>query len=231
VNTAKGLNDVKRRDTITTSLNTSLQKIESHLSQSLAGSVRIRRSTSAFCIEMLPIQAESFYTEAPLMRAGNKLEALALKIDVKGLRAVIGSTDNYALYAELTKPNSPLISSRINRQNDTENTAFSQLKLAKAQTFEQHSIQRIVRFIDGPISYCIEAGNLFRYSQYPIKSQQPLTKVLPEQEPKRVLLAQGLLASSHFQFLQNKQIVEILLSAGNTTESLSLNQQIWLAHD
>ena len=231
VNTAKGLNDIKRRDAIATSLSTSLQKIESHLSQSLPGSVRVKRNEFSQCLEMLPVKAQSFYRDAPFLTARDEIQTLSLNADVKGLRAIIGSTDNPALYSQLSRANSGLISAVIKHQESTNSSNVSHLSLTNTQVFKNHSPQRIVRFVHSPISYCIEAGNLFRYSDYGIKSKQALSKTLPKGEPSRVLLAQDLLAASNFQLLGNKSIAAIVLSAGNSTESLTLNQQIGLGYD
>ncbi|MCJ8340618.1 MAG: prepilin-type N-terminal cleavage/methylation domain-containing protein [Pseudomonadales bacterium] len=227
VNSVRGLNDLTRRDVMANSLRTSIEKIQRQLARSAAASIRIRRSASAQCLEMLPIQAQAFYTQAPLANSGRHIQVLALKAKVTGMRALIGSSDAN-LYAAT---GTGALSSVIIEQDNTLQTQLTQLRLASSHRFNQGSAQQLINFVSTPLSYCLEAGNLYRYTGYSLRQLQPMPDTLPANEPKKVLLAQNLLASSNFSHQPKTQTFNIQFTVAADNEQLSINQQLWLTDE
>ena len=226
VNSVRGLNDLTRRDVMANSLRTSIEKIQRQLARSAAASIRIRRSASAQCLEMLPIQAQAFYTQAPLADSGRHIQVLALKAKVTGMRALIGSSDTN-LYAA---PGTGALSSVIIEQDNTLHQ-LTQLRLASSHQFDQASAQQLINFVSTPLSYCLEAGNLYRYTGYSLRRLQPMPDTLPANEPKKVLLARNLLASSNFSHQPKTQTFNIQFTVAADNEQLSINQQLWLTDE
>ncbi len=240
VNTAKGLNDISRRAALANNLRTSLSKITMQLKNSLAGSARVSTGKGYQCLEMLPIRARSFYLHAPLHSKSTDLQAVSLDKKVLGMRAVLNTATNQQIYRELTNPASQTVSTTISRQSTPQKNAITDLTFSQAMQFKQASKQQKIYYIDTPVSYCIEKTNLFRYTNYRVSSQQPVPHStgsqqpkLPKLEPKRVLLAQGIRALSTFSTnsIEGKNIIKIVLSAGDELENLSLHHLIWLADE
>ena len=240
VNTAKGLNDISRRAALANNLRTSLSKITMQLNNSLAGSARVSTGRGYQCLEMLPIRARSFYLRAPLHSQSTDLQAISLDKKVLGMRAILNTAANQHIYRELTNPASQTVSTTISRQSKSQKNAITDLTFSRAMQFKQASQQQQIYFIDTPISYCIEQSKLFRYTHYRASKQQPVPHStgsqqpkLPKQEPQRVLLAQGIRALSTFSTnnIEGKNIIKVVLSAGDQLENLSLHHLIWLADE
>ena len=231
VNSAKGLNDVTRRDALANSLRISLGKIERQLNNSLSYSVRIKRKGDNQCIEMLPIKSRAFYAKAPIDTSGFNLLAIALNQPVIGLRAVIPSTAVNDYYANSLDTNLGIVSSHIKNQSSTEHNNVSQLDLYSAHQFSHSSAQRALYFVEQPLSYCIEKGNLVQYKKYGYHQQQQLSAQLPQQEPQRTLLVKDLLALSKFRYNTQTQTVDIVLQMGDAVENLLINHRLWLNNE
>ncbi|MCJ8298376.1 MAG: prepilin-type N-terminal cleavage/methylation domain-containing protein [Pseudomonadales bacterium] len=229
VNSVRGLNDLTRRDVMANSLRTSIEKIQRQLARSAVASIRIRRSASAQCLEMLPIQAQAFYTQAPLANSGRQIQVLTLKTEVTGMRALIGSSGANLYAAPGT--GSGALSSVIIEQDNTLQTQLTQLRLASSHQFDQGSAQQLINFVSTPLSYCLEAGSLYRYTGYSLRRLQPMPDTLPANEPQKVLLAQNLLASSKFSHQSKTQTFNIQFTVAADNEQLSINQQLWLTDE
>jgi|GEM_PF-2240001 len=229
VNSVRGLNDLTRRDVMANSLRTSIDKIQRQLSRSAATSVRIRRNDNAQCLELLPIREQAFYTQAPIASSGTSIQVLGLSADVTTMRALIGASDAN-LY---TAPNnaSGALSSVIVEQSNTAQLHLKQLRLASRHQFSRGSAEQIINFVSSAVSYCLEAGNLYRYTDYAIHKLQPMPDSLPTNEPHKVLLAQNLLDSSSFSHHLQARTVNIQLTVAVENEQLSINQQLWLADE
>ncbi|NQZ32430.1 MAG: prepilin-type N-terminal cleavage/methylation domain-containing protein [Oceanospirillaceae bacterium] len=228
VNSVQGLHDVSRRSALASTLTTSIAKIEAQLHNSLVDSIRIKRGASGQCVEMIPLQASAFYLQAPLSAASDQLKIISSGRQVIGMRAYIATAKPFNIYAALENTAVSPFSGVIKTQQKMPDTNISQLTLRKAHLFTGNSSQQVVSFVNKALSYCIEGDKLFRYSDYSLQKNQPLPINLPKKEPKRVLVSQGLLASSRFSFDREKLRFSLHLSAGNSQEQLSINQLVLL---
>ena len=229
VNSVRGLNDLTRRDVMANSLRTSIEKIQRQLSRSATASVRIQRNATAQCLEFLPIRAQAFYTQAAFSSNSRDIQVLGLSADVVTMRALIGTGDA-DLYAAPTI-GSGALSSLIIEQSNSSQPHLQQLRLARSHQFSHGSAEQIINFVSSPVSYCLEAGNLYKYSGYALAKLQPMPDSLPTNEPHKVLLAQNLLDSSSFSHNLEARTVNIQLTVAVENEQLSINQQLWLADE
>ena len=230
VNAVQGLNDVSRRGALASSLTTSIEKIERQLQASLVNSIRIKRGKSGQCVEMLPIQASAFYLKAPLGRSASTLQVISLDKDVVGMRAYIAEHKRQDLYAQLGSVEGAQ-SSAITGMRKSDQPSIIELTLGKSHRFATGSPQQLVHFVRYPVSYCIEGDKLFRYSRYPLSKRQRLPATLPAKEPYKVLVNQGLLMASSFDFQPESRYFQLLLSAGTAQEQLTINQLIKLSYE
>ncbi|MFT5707107.1 MAG: MSHA biogenesis protein MshO [Oceanospirillaceae bacterium] len=238
VNSVKGLNDVTRRDSLANNLRISIAKIENQLQASLSNSVRVNREANTQCVEMLPIKASAFYLAGSL--ANNAFNTIALKSNVLGLKAVLGAPDAAILYSANNSVTNKVDSKgavlgAITKQVPVNNSQFNQLSLLSTAPLKAFFVKPtkapLAYFVGQAISYCIVAGDLYRYSGYSVSLKQPMPKTLPLREPNRVLLNRDLGAPSNFSFVPDQGLFTLVLSTANSAEQLTINQSFWLSNE
>ncbi|MEH6445633.1 MAG: prepilin-type N-terminal cleavage/methylation domain-containing protein [Oceanospirillaceae bacterium] len=232
VNSVKGLNDVTHRDSLANNLRISMAKIENQLQSSLSNSVRISHARNTQCVEMLPIKASAFYVSGSFANdvANNRLstiDTIALNYNALGLKVSLGTSDSSLLYSADTHS--------VAKQKAAKNSEFSQLSFLSSPSlntaFLQAAQAKLVYFVDQAISYCIVAGDLYRYSDYKVSLKQPMPETLPKREPKRVLLNQGLGSPSNFSFLPDQSLFTLVLSTAKGAEQITITQPFWLSNE
>jgi len=219
VNAVQGLEDVSRRAALANMVSISSEKIERQLRSSVVSSVRVARDASSQCVEMLPIRASAFYLKEKLAK---KLKVISLSRDVTGMQALIARATPRELSAAL-------LGVVIDQQAKDEQ-GVSILTLNQPYRYAATDQQK-VHFVTSAVSYCIEGDKLFKYSQYRWRSKQRLAGNMATKEPYKVLVGKGFLASSSFSLDENKLRFDLLLSAGNGYEQLTINQPVSLADE
>ncbi|MEM5528238.1 prepilin-type N-terminal cleavage/methylation domain-containing protein [Gammaproteobacteria bacterium AS21] len=234
VNSAKGLHETQQRAAQANQLRTNIDKISYQLNHSINASVRVKRNNTSQCLEMMPIRAKALYISSA-DGASNKLTTVFLNNNVIGMRAVPAMSLSSSFYASLLAQDNAVISANIieatNSDASSTTLTLAAPSLADALAKPGENKRRLLYFIDSPISYCIEAGKLYRYSHYKASSKQKLADKLPSQEPKKILLAKGLNAHSAFSYQAPTKTVSLVLSTGLAPQQLTLNQPLRLSND
>lgn len=226
VNTVKGFNNVSLRDKQANSLRISLAKIERQLLSGHPESVRVRSDEQSQCLEMLAIDSSHFYI-SPASTAETKIQIIDLEKPTVGMMVL--TDQNHKPTGNRSSIYKTALNSKVLSQTKQSPNKLSVIRLANTQSFTPSATAPVAHFISQAISYCIEGDKLYRYRDYPIRSVQPLAKSLPQAEPQKVLLQQGLLSTSNFNFSEDTQLLEIQLEgtvalAGNS-EKIALYQQ------
>lgn len=235
VNSVRGMSDVSQRDVLANTLAVSMEKMQRALQRQLPHSLRLRTTSGANanqCIELIPVRATAFISPSvDSVGAVNDLSVYALTTNVERHFAVINpSTEIYQQWegsrlAISGRSTTRQVSSRIIRQTTTAQAKVkkaapeTRLTFVSAQRFSGNVAQPYVYFIDSPVSYCLVGDRLYRYQDYPPRARQPSVKQLPQQEPQRVLLAQGLTDTSGFQWISPERTSDAgQVGNKNTTE-------------
>jgi len=218
VNAVRGMQDISRRAALANVVTISGEKIERQLRSSAASSIRVAKNQRSQCVEMLPIKTTAFY----LNGSGTKqLKVVSLQGDVVGMHALSDSNSN-ALATQL--------SNVVNAQLPGQDGKITTLTLSQPFLYSQ-SKQQLVHFVTTPVSYCIEGDKLYKYSRYRWSKKQRLPAKLPKKEPYKVLVGQGFLTESEFRFNQQSKRFDLVLSAGDENEKLTINQLLSLAYE
>jgi len=218
VNAVRGLQDVSRRAALANIVSISGEKIERQLRSSVVSSIRVAKNQSSQCVEMLPIKSTAFYLSGS---GTTQLKVVSLQGDVVGMHALSDSNSN-TLTTQL--------SSVVNKQLSSQVGKITTLTLSQPFLFSR-SKQSLIHFITTPVSYCIEDDKLYKYSQYRWRTKQRLAAKLPQKEPYKVLVGRGFLADSEFRFNQQSKRFDLVLSAGDENEKLTINQPLSLAYE
>jgi len=235
--------NVSERDELISSARFSVERLNRELRHALPNSVRVGNRTIAGsdlqCIEFVPILASTVYIDIPVAPevATDKLSVIPF-INDAGAAYTCGSpcTDSVAVY--------PLSTADVyNNQFDNEGKVFGlssvtsvstnewqlALDIGLGVTFEADSpTQRLFTF-GAPVSYCIEANNLYRYENYGYS----ISQVVPPFSTKQLMaesLADVSLAKPPFKVneatLQRNAIINISLEFLNNDESIVFNHEI-----
>ena len=116
----------------------------------------------------------------------------------------------------------------------TEATGEQTLQLATNHTFARGSAQDRAYVVGSPVSYCLDNGRLWQYSNYGFLASQPTVASLPSTLPDRVLVAGDVDATSSFSFtpatLQRNATVKVRLIAARDGDSVPVEQLINVRH-
>jgi len=204
---SEGYADVQDRQAVAQRARFTLERMARSVRNALPGSVRVNAS----CLEFVPIVAGSSYLDLPIATP-----ALVMRVvppDVGGLNglrvAVAGEADVYSLGA------SSVISSPVTLA-PPDASGEVEVSFASAHQFPAASAGNRVFWVDEPVSYCVDAGNLYRYSNYGFQVTQPSSAGLPATLPGRSLMATS--ASVVFDLapisLQRNALVQLNLQLG-----------------
>lgn len=158
-------------------------RLGSELRRALPRSVRVQGD----CLEYVPTLGGSSYLNLPTASAAAAFDSWPVDPvpTASDLRVAVYPTSS--LYA-LANPGaiSPLVT--LGAPDADNRVAVS---MASAHQFAAESPQRKYFLVADPVSYCISAGWLFRYSGYGFSSSQPSPATLPAALPNRSVYGQG----------------------------------------
>jgi MSHA biogenesis protein MshO len=167
-----------------------VERLSRELRNALPGSLRV----SGGCLEFLPIVAASRYVTLPVATAAASfrsvpVEPLPLPAGVRV--AVYPDAAGYAL-ANPGPVSPPVSVSAADAANEV-TVAF-----AAPHAFATPSPTERYYLVSDPVSYCVDAGALYRYSGYGFMATQPDAATLPASLPGRSLVAETVAATTPF---------------------------------
>lgn len=190
-----------------------IERISRELRSALPGSVR----STAECIEFIPVVSASSYTTLPVAVAASAFTAVPFDPLPAGSGyrvAVNPDASSYQLGTNSVV--SPVVSLGVPDVNNEVTVSFS----ANHQ-FPAESASNRFFLIASPVSFCIAAQRLWRYSNYGFNSLQPGPAALPAGLPDRSLIADQVSGAPPFQVssatLNRSAVVELdmVFSRGN----------------
>lgn len=204
-NSVDGYASTQDRESLASRGRYALERITRSLHDALPGSPR----ANAACIEFIPTVAGTYYLDIPLAAPASQLKAVPPDVaGLNGLRtAVVHSSNAYAL----TVPGAISDTVTVGAVDvDQEVT----INFATPHQFQAGSVGKRLYWVDDPVSYCIDGGQLWRYENYGFNSTQPTPASLPGGLPNRSLLADGVQAvfAVAQASLQRNAVVDIDLS-------------------
>jgi len=233
--------NVSERDELISSARFSVERLNRELRHALPNSVRVGNRTIAGnelqCIEFVPIKASTVYIDIPVApeSASNTLSVIPfINDDGTAYTCPATCTDSVSVY--------PLNTSDIySDQTDNIGKAFGlnsiasisanewQLTLDGSVIFDADSPTQRLFTIGAPVSYCLEANNLYRYENY----DYSISQVVPPISTKQLMaesLADISLAELPFKVsaatLQRNALVNVSLEFLNNDESIVFNHEI-----
>ena len=202
-----GYADVQDRQAVAQRARYTLERMARSVRNALPGSVRVNAS----CLEFVPIVAGSSYLNLPVASPALVMRVVPPDVgNLNGLRvAVVGDSDVYSLSAaSVISPPVTLAPPDVSGEVE--------VSLGSAHRFPAASAGNRVFWVDEPVSYCVDAGNLYRYSDYGFQITQPSVADLPAALPGRSLMATS--ASVVFNLtpvsLQRNALVQLNLQLG-----------------
>lgn len=163
-----------------------LARMTSDLEQALPNSVR----SNASCVEFLAVRETSRYLDAPRVTTGTsvRIEAIAGSVAAPAAaRLAINPDSTEHVYDDSAGVVSPEATFSV-----PDGAGVVTATLASPFVFAEDSPQQRVHFVDGPVSYCIDGGQLYRYRGYAITAVQPTPATLPSSATGRQLIAEGI---------------------------------------
>lgn len=204
-----------------------ITRLSREVREALPSSIRV--STSGDCLELIPIVGASVYLSAPVGSAATSMQTVPLDGAVVSAtsRVAIAPTSNpYNLSTQSSI--SPAVTVATADINNEVAISFS-----AAHQFTQASAQNRFYLVESPISYCRQAGALWRYQNYGFLGVQPDLASLPNTLPNRALVAESIdPLSAVFNFtgatLQRNATVELNLQLQRGDDELAINHLVQL---
>lgn len=167
-----------------------VERLVREVRDALPNSVRV----SGGCLEFVPITGASSYTTLPVAGPAASFKSVPidpLPIPAASRVAVFPDLDIY----DLASPSvvSPVVSLSTPDVNNEVTVT-----MASAHQFPVASPTRRYFVVSDPVSVCVDAGQLWRYSAYGFSAVQPTVADLPAAMPGRALLAQSVTSATPF---------------------------------
>ena len=166
-----------------------LERLSRNLRDALPNSVR----TNGTCLEYVPVVSASTYLSLPVALAAGSFRAVPFDPPVAGgVRvAVFPDTGVYSLGTPaMISP--PVTVSAPDAANEVTVT------FASPHRFVTESPEKRVFLVLDPVSYCVDAGRLWRYQGYGFLALQAAPGGLPDARPERSLIAEQVATPAPF---------------------------------
>lgn len=215
-----------------------LERLSRELENAYPGSIRV--SADERCIEFVPVNAGSLYTQIP--RPGSIVPFQA----VTPFEYSFTTGQKVAVFA-LTESHIYATTDRVKSIDavtvDTPSAGFSQFTLAAADgaTFQRESPAKRFYVLDPPVSWCITTGQqLRRYWGYGWQTTQPDLTTLPLTGNQALIatnMANNFAEASQFPFQLaatdvRRSTIELVLLVGsdNSSEILTMHHGVTIAN-
>ncbi len=195
-----------------------VNRISRELRDVLPNSVRI----SAGCLEFLPVRSASTYLTLPVATAATSFESVPIDPS-PGTPARVAVFPQPNLYA-LNNPGSISDTATLSAPDAQNKITVS----FAAHRFSSESADNRFYLVGDPVSYCDDAGRLWRYENYGFLATQPLPADLPTALPDRALVVEGVSANFAMSSatLSRNAVVELNLTFTKGTNSVVVEQLV-----
>ena len=178
------------RSELATDARFAVERIVREVRDALPNSVRV----SGGCLEFVPVVGASSYTTLPVASAATSF--LSVPVDPlplpAGTRAAVFPDGGvYDLVSPATV--SPVIALGVPDANNEVTVT-----MAAPHRFVVESPANRYFLVDDPVSFCVDGGQLWRYSDYGFQQVQPTVAGLPAAMPGRGLVAQSVTTLAPF---------------------------------
>lgn len=221
------------------------ERIVRELRNAVPGSVRIGEVTGVLhCLEFVMPMASGIYSELPLapdsgtdltlhlFNWNNALLAQPLVVYAQTNADIYGSSAARATL-NATVTNSAQITS-------PQNGATVKLQLNSAHSFTYGSPERRFYILQQPVSYCLQQGQIYRYSGYGFNANQPLPPagngvLMADGVQNNLVASPGNAVQYPFRSVQavltRNAVVNLYLNFGSvTTDDMFFNYEVHLAN-
>ena len=204
---SEGYADVQDRQAVAQRARFTLERMARSVRNALPGSIRVNAS----CLEFVPVVAGSSYLDLPQAAPALAMQVVpADPVGLNGLRVAVGAGGNVYTLTTSSVISSPVTLTAPDAQGEVT------VLFDSAHRFPAASAGSRLFWVDEPVSYCVDAGNLYRYSNYGFQAAQPTPASLPTTLPGRSLMATA--ASAVFNIapvtLQRNALVQLNLQLG-----------------
>lgn len=220
---SKGLASTMSRTKLAGDARSAIDRVSMSLRDALPNSVRV----AGACIEFMPIAAATAYITLPVSAAAASFRVVPfdpLPVPAGGLRAVVYPS------AAVYTPGSPGVISEEASLSAVDVNNEVTVTLAAAHQFSLPSPSRRLFLVRTPISYCLEATQLWRYENYGFFNTQPSTADLPNTRPNRALIAQNVSNLLPFTLgaptLTRNAVVQIDMTFERDGDSVRIDDQV-----
>ena len=167
-----------------------VERLARDVRDALPNSVRV----SAGCLEFIPVVGASSYTTLPLITAATTFLSVPvdpLPIPANTRTAVFPDLNIYTLGSPaIISPTVALSAPDVNNEVT--------VTMAAAHSFVTESPSNRYFLVTDPVSYCVDAAQIWRYNGYGFVSAQPGPVALPGAMPGRALVTQNVTTLAPF---------------------------------
>lgn len=216
--------DVSEREQLLGQSRFAIERLSRELRGAVPNSIRI--DASGQCLEFTPFIASGRYLEAPV----SPDSAAAMQLATAAGFAMASGNERLVIYPRV--PDDLYDASRphnVTLDGLDVSGAVATASFGSAHSFTQHSPERRFYLLAQPVSYCVQGGQLRRYSDYGFLLQQPTTELIGG-----ALMAEGLNpVGASFTYdapvLSRNAVVHIVLNFGAAiSEDLFFNHEVHL---
>ena len=168
--------DTTKRDEVLSSSRFVIERLNRELREALPNSARVRGNGAIQCLEFVPVRASVYYDQIPQNnQTSNQINALPAS------NYSFANGDYAVVYPSVSNGQLDVYQDSANKRfalagvTDNGAGALATYQLTNAVSFAQSSPARRLFIVRQPVSYCVIAGKLYRYSNYNYAQTQPLT--------------------------------------------------------
>ena len=178
-----------RRTELGSGMRLAAERMTRELRNALPNSVRV----SGDCLEFIPVDGGASYLNLPVSIASTGFDVAApIDASLAGARIAVFPDSTAAVYSS----SDPGVVSPPAQFAAPDANNIVRVTLASAHRFPVESPERRLYLLRGPVSYCLDQKQLWRYQGYGIQAVQPTVSTLPTSMPGRSMIGEDLVASA-----------------------------------
>ncbi|WP_218309328.1 PulJ/GspJ family protein [Alteromonas antoniana] len=165
--------DVNTREALLTESRFAIERMTRELRRAVPNSIRIRGDSTQHCIEFVPSQFSTIYTELPVQPSTETTVSLVFPYDIDGNVFDIDSTDFAIVYPrrsedvyDLSRNKRKIITSCSDDGDgdcSTRDDSDDIIQIEVDDAFAERSPASRLYFADGSVSFCVLSGVLVRF--------------------------------------------------------------------
>lgn len=241
--------DVNTREVLLTESRFAIERMTRELRRAVPNSIRIRGNTSQHCIEFVPSQFSTIYTELPVQPSADTEVNLVFPYDIDGNVFDIGNTDFAIVYPRRSEDVYDI--SRNKRQVirscsddgdgdcSTRDDSDDIIQVEVDSAFAEQSPASRLYFADRSVSFCVVSGVLVRFENDIVINQAlgSLSNARLATDVVNVLSANPVVAPQQddpFTYsaatLQRNAVVQLRLRFAREGEQVEWHQEVHIAN-